>query len=407
MASQPTQLSEAANRRAHLKEVTNETVPDSLGTELRAARQKLGIEVKDVSSVTKIKPEYLEALEEGRLEALPGRTYAIGFLRTYASFLQLDAAGMVARLRAEEPVDKVAELIQGSGLPEPQREMRIPQGALIIVGIIIIALIYAGVYLFRSANEYMEQRAHPSAQTPVQPLGPAPDSQPAPSLAPRPLAPIGTPVTATPQVEGGVVDEAKPAEPAASNTSSTNESAAAPVVVRGSETSRSTPAAKPAPTPPTPKPVEPSGQTNAHAPAPKVQASGADQPAPTAPSTETAEAPALADNATGTGVNYERAVAAAPASFGAAAKDSRVMLRATDTVFLRIETGGPRDQVLFEGTLNKGEVYHVPKGAGVVLTTRNGGAVDVYVDKADKGTAGPAGIALKGLPLDPSALISR
>ena len=100
-------------------------------------------------------------------------------------------------------------------------------------------------------------------------------------------------------------------------------------------------------------------------------------------------------------------MAAAPKSFGASSKDSRVMLRATDTVFLRIETDGPRNQVLFEGTLNKGEVYHVPQSAGVILTTRNGGAVDLFVDGASKGPAGPAGIALKGLPLDPDALKSH
>ena len=82
-------------------------------------------------------------------------------------------------------------------------------------------------------------------------------------------------------------------------------------------------------------------------------------------------------------------------------------LRATDTVFLRIETDGPRNQVLFEGTLNKGEVYHVPSTAGVILTTRNGGAVDVFVDGTSKGPAGPSGIALKGLPLDADPLKSH
>ena len=133
-------------------------------------------------------------------------------------------------------------------------------------------------------------------------------------------------------------------------------------------------------------------------------------PAPTAAGSPASPAVGTSDAAPGTGTTrvdtetYERAVAAAPKSFGAAAKDSRVMLRATDTVFLRIETDGPRNQVLFEGTLNKGEVYHVPTTAGVILTTRNGGAVDLFVDGASKGAAGPSGIALKGLPLDADGL---
>lgn len=389
MASQPTQLSEAATRRAHLKEVTNEPSPDSLGAELRATRLKLGVEVKDASRVTKIKPEYLEALEEGRLDALPGRTYVIGFLRSYAAFLQLDSAAMVARLKADYPADNAAESLQNAGLPEPQKDVRIPQGVLIIVGIVIIAMIYAGVYLFRSANEYMEQRAHPAAQTPVQSLGPAPDA-PA-TIEPRPLAPIGSPITTTPKIEGGIV----------TGTDASAESSA-PVVVRDSEPAASAPTAKPTPAAPPPaKPVEPSGQTNAHASPPPATAE-ASPPAAAATGASEPAGPSPAGSE-----SFERAVAAAPASFGVPAKESRVMLRATDTVFLRIETDGPRNQVLFEGTLNKGEIYHVPASAGVILTTRNGGAVDVYVDGAGKGSAGPAGIALKGLPLDADSLKSH
>jgi RodZ C-terminal domain len=99
-------------------------------------------------------------------------------------------------------------------------------------------------------------------------------------------------------------------------------------------------------------------------------------------------------------------VATAPRTFGGN-KDNRVMLRANDQVFVRIETDGARNQVLFEGTLNKGELYFVPKAADVVLVTRNGGALDVYVDGAPKGQAGPAGIALKDLSLEADSLKAR
>jgi cytoskeleton protein RodZ len=198
MALQPTQMSEAsaANRRAHLKEVTSEPDPDSLGAELRATRLKLGEDLKGASKVTKIKPEYLEALEEGRLDALPGRTYVIGFLRTYADYLKLDSAAFVARLKSEYPADKPAEAAAKLGLPEIEEEMRIPQGALIIVGIILIGAIYAGVYLFRSANEYMEQRAHPGAPVSTPPIGPASDAAHTP--APATAAPADSAANATP-----------------------------------------------------------------------------------------------------------------------------------------------------------------------------------------------------------------
>ncbi|MFZ1988279.1 MAG: RodZ domain-containing protein [Alphaproteobacteria bacterium] len=409
MALQPTTLSEAANRRAHLKEVTNDPAPDSLGAELRAARVKAGADIKDVSRFTKIKPEYLEALEEGRIEALPGRTYAIGFLRSYASFLKLDSAALVARLKAEHPVDPSPEAQPKVGLEEAPPDMRIPQGALIVVGIIVIAMIYAGVYLFRSANEYMEQRAHPASPAPMQPLGQAPDAATPPATEPQATAPIGSPLGTAPGTESSSATPQASSAPAQTTTSAVTPAHAA--------SAATAPAVTPAPVPkavtppPSPK-AQPVGQTNAHV-TPASTASNnndnEDAAEPAAPSTTATATPSVSPSSTPSPApadteNYERAIAAAPKSFGAPAKDSRVTLRATDTVFLRIETDGARNQVLFEGTLNKGEVYHVPQQAGVILTTRNGGAVDVYVDGAAKGAAGPAGIALKGLPLDPDAL---
>ncbi|HXZ68711.1 MAG TPA: helix-turn-helix domain-containing protein [Alphaproteobacteria bacterium] len=408
MASQPTQLSEAANRRAHLKEVTNDPAPDSLGAELRAARLKLGTDIKDASRFTKIKPEYLEALEEGRIEALPGRTYAIGFLRAYAGFLKLDPAALVARFKAEHPVDTSPEAQPKIGLEEAPPDMRIPQGALIVVGIIIIALIYAGVYLFRSANEYMEQRAHPTSPAPIQPLGQTPDTAPS-AAVPEPTAPIGSPLGTPPKTDGASVAEtsvpAQPSAPAAAqaHTASTTP---APAV-----TATTAPVPKPAAPAQAPK-VQPTGQTNAHA-APASTAlndhdneDAAEPPAPSAAAAPSAPSPDVSAPSAANTESYEREMAAAPKSFGASAKDSRVTLRATDTVFLRIETEGPRNQVLFDATLNKGEVYHVPQESGVILTTRNGGAVEVYVDGVSKGAAGPAGIALS-VSLDPDALKSR
>jgi hypothetical protein len=101
---------------------------------------------------------------------------------------------------------------------------------------------------------------------------------------------------------------------------------------------------------------------------------------------------------------FDDVVTKAPRSYGVSTRDNRVVLRATDPVFVRVETQGPRKQVLFEGMLGQNELYYVPAMPDVVLVTRNGGALDVFVDGEDTGHAGPAGIALKGVPLDPEAL---
>src|SRR5262245_52558399 len=74
---------------------------ESVGQDLCRASQRAGKELSDVFLVLKIKPDHLFAIEEGRFEALPGRVYAIGHVRSYAAYLGLDAGKFVERLKVE------------------------------------------------------------------------------------------------------------------------------------------------------------------------------------------------------------------------------------------------------------------------------------------------------------------
>jgi curved DNA-binding protein CbpA len=60
------------------------------GPRLRRARLRRGLELDDVSRVTKINPTYLAFLEEGRFGDLPARVYVRGFVAAYASCIGLD-----------------------------------------------------------------------------------------------------------------------------------------------------------------------------------------------------------------------------------------------------------------------------------------------------------------------------
>ncbi|MDE2501102.1 MAG: helix-turn-helix domain-containing protein, partial [Alphaproteobacteria bacterium] len=70
-------------RRIHLREISGDLdAPlETVGQDLRAARLRRGDDLATVSRVLKIRKDHLEALEEDRIEALPGRTYAVGFVR--------------------------------------------------------------------------------------------------------------------------------------------------------------------------------------------------------------------------------------------------------------------------------------------------------------------------------------
>ena len=62
---------------------------DELCRTLRAARERAGLTIEEISARTKIGATTLRALENGEYERLPGDFYTRTFLRTYAKELQL------------------------------------------------------------------------------------------------------------------------------------------------------------------------------------------------------------------------------------------------------------------------------------------------------------------------------
>jgi flagellar biosynthesis protein FlhG len=68
------------------------------GARLRRARLRQGIELDDITKITKVNPTYLSFIEDERFEGLPAAVYVRGFVVGYAGCLGLaaDAAKRVA-----------------------------------------------------------------------------------------------------------------------------------------------------------------------------------------------------------------------------------------------------------------------------------------------------------------------
>ena len=71
------------------------------GADLRAARERIGWSLPNMAAALRIRLQYLEALEAGRIGDLPGNAYTLGFVRTYASALGLDPNEVARRFKAE------------------------------------------------------------------------------------------------------------------------------------------------------------------------------------------------------------------------------------------------------------------------------------------------------------------
>ncbi|HEX7774945.1 MAG TPA: helix-turn-helix domain-containing protein, partial [Parvibaculum sp.] len=157
----PTDDRSEARRRLHLRDITNDlpTEAEGVGSDLRAARLRRGEDLRTIAQALRIRREQLEALEESRYDDLPGRAYAIGFVRSYAEFLGLDSAHVVDRYKAE--IDRVEEARQELTFPKLAEETRLPRGTVLIVGLIVAVGIYGAYLLTRSADRMMAERVPP------------------------------------------------------------------------------------------------------------------------------------------------------------------------------------------------------------------------------------------------------
>lgn len=120
-----------------------------IGQTLREAREAKGLVLSDVAMLLRIREAHLAALENDDYDSLPGKVYAIGFIRTYSNHLGLDAAELIDRYKGlnpsrvyEEPVYDVTED------DEPMSP-----ALKITAGVALIAVVYL-VWLFAgSPNE--------------------------------------------------------------------------------------------------------------------------------------------------------------------------------------------------------------------------------------------------------------
>lgn len=156
-----------------------------LGEELREARMALGVSLADMAQQIRIRRIYLQALEEGRLQDLPGQAYVVGFLRNYANALGLDTDEVLRRFREVSEPGPKANLV----FPEPVPSRGVPAGAVMLAG----AVLAVGAYVFW----YNWSGGGPRVVDGVPPLPPRLE-QAADEVAPRPPAQVAT---ATPPAE--------------------------------------------------------------------------------------------------------------------------------------------------------------------------------------------------------------
>lgn len=115
------------------------------GIRLKEVRLEKELSLEDVSENTKIKTIFLEYIEKGEYDKLPSVSYAQGFVRNYAKFLNLSEKEILAIFRREFDEDKVYRVLpKGFESKDefPIKGFKIRQTLFVAISIFAIFILY-------------------------------------------------------------------------------------------------------------------------------------------------------------------------------------------------------------------------------------------------------------------------
>ncbi|NQW05669.1 MAG: helix-turn-helix domain-containing protein [Acidobacteria bacterium] len=120
------------------------------GTELKQARERQGISLRQIATSTKISVVALEALERGDFSQLPGGIFSRSFVRSYAIEVGLDPDGVVEQFLVElgaarpaaDDSPRPAVTDDDRAFLERQRKAGVYlRAALVVLVVVVVALI--------------------------------------------------------------------------------------------------------------------------------------------------------------------------------------------------------------------------------------------------------------------------
>ncbi|VAW05155.1 hypothetical protein MNBD_ALPHA04-846 [hydrothermal vent metagenome] len=145
------------------------------GEALRRAREQKNLSIEDIAKTTRIPQRHLSSIEASDFGALPGRTYAIGFAKSYARAVGISDASIGSQLREE-----MDEQGHGAYQPEtsgysPANPTSIPPKALAWTAAGIGAIILVGYLVWRTL--FLSPDAFNSTDTGTELAGQGDDTQ--------------------------------------------------------------------------------------------------------------------------------------------------------------------------------------------------------------------------------------
>lgn len=340
---------------AHNAPVATPAVDDdaprhTVGKTLRRAREAMKLTLDDVSAGINVRVAQLQSIEDDRIDQLPGMTYAVGFVRSYAQFVKLDAKEMVDTFKAEHAGEEAAKT--SLNFTDPIDEDKLPGPMLIGAAAVGIVVLIIGWSLLSSDDEGIEL----ADNIPPAPVVGTASGQP--TLADSsPLAGYNS----------GVIQSADQSATAADDTAASDaQTAAAPANVAAAGNSAAVAADTAEAQGMVVRPALPSQRPVAVAPVPDIP---------------------------------QQMITVKQRG------KSRVVLEATQKSWVQVSDGSGR--VVYKKVMSAGEQFFVPDQPGMSLVTSNAGGLNIVVDGASVQSIGKSGEIVRGIQLDADDLKKR
>jgi cytoskeletal protein RodZ len=122
----------------------------SVGSQLKAGRERLGLSLSDIAEKTRVPMRHLQSIEQSNFDALPGQTYTLGFARSYANAVEMDATAISEAMRLELARSGHEGYQAPAQNYEPADPARVPSKTLAWTSAAIAAVALAAYLIFRS-----------------------------------------------------------------------------------------------------------------------------------------------------------------------------------------------------------------------------------------------------------------
>ena len=131
---------------------------ESLSLKIKLARKKSRRKIEPISRILKIRPEYLNYIEENKFHMIPGNIYLKSFIKNYATFLKVDISSEMMELKKylNSPKNELSNIIEKQ-LKTPRPRVRL----LVIISVILLGLIFFvgklknSVLLYSTLNNFI------------------------------------------------------------------------------------------------------------------------------------------------------------------------------------------------------------------------------------------------------------